>query len=153
MLDGAARIGAMVQEAAAQGSPAIAVTDHGNTFAAFEFYKAAKDAGIKPIIGCEVYVAIGSRHDRTADRGLQHASNHLILLAKNDVGWRNLTRQDQLKSCIKRICSFCFPTKCRIFKDQHPSLGFFGTDDLSGFEEKGADVLITPEMRDCSGDR
>ncbi len=69
------------------------------------------------------------------------------------VGRCNLTRQNQLKSCIKRICSFCFPTKCRIFKDQHPSLGFFGTDDLSGFEEKGADVLITPEMRDCSGDR
>ena len=60
MLDGAARIGAMVQEAAAQGSPAIAVTDHGNTFAAFEFYKAAKDAGIKPIIGIEAYVTPGT---------------------------------------------------------------------------------------------
>jgi DNA polymerase-3 subunit alpha len=56
MLDGAAKIGAMTQAAAEYGMPAIAVTDHGNTFAAFEFYNAAKAAGVKPIIGLEAYV-------------------------------------------------------------------------------------------------
>ncbi|MFY9713447.1 MAG: PHP domain-containing protein, partial [Microbacterium sp.] len=59
MLDGAARVGPLIQEAVKQGMPAVAVTDHGNTFAAFEFYKTAKDAGIKPIIGIEAYVTPG----------------------------------------------------------------------------------------------
>ena len=56
MLDGAARIGPMVQEAARQGMPAIAVTDHGNLFGAYEFYKASKKSSVKPIIGLEAYV-------------------------------------------------------------------------------------------------
>lgn len=56
MLDGAAKINAMTQAAAEYGMPAIAVTDHGNTFAAFEFYNAARNAGIKPIIGLEAYM-------------------------------------------------------------------------------------------------
>ena len=66
MLDGAARIGPMVQEAVRLGMPAIAVTDHGNTFAAFEFYKTAKDAGIKPIIGIEAYVTPGTHRSDKA---------------------------------------------------------------------------------------
>ncbi len=66
MLDGAARIGPLVQEAVRQEMPAIAVTDHGNTFAAYEFYKTAKDAGIKPIIGIEAYVTPGTHRSDKA---------------------------------------------------------------------------------------
>ena len=92
LLDGACRIGEMAEVAAEQGMPALAITDHGNLFGVVEHYRACQDAGIKPIIGCEVYVAIDSRHSRQAARGLTHASNHLVLLAKNVTGYRNLTK-------------------------------------------------------------
>ena len=92
LLDGACRVGDMAEVAAEQGMPALAITDHGNLFGVIEHYKTCQDAGIKPIIGCEVYVAIDSRHSRQAARGLTHASNHLILLAKDATGYRNLTK-------------------------------------------------------------
>ncbi len=92
LLDGACRVGEMAELAAEQGMPALAITDHGNLFGVIEHYRACQDAGIKPIIGCEVYVAIDSRHVRQAARGLTHASNHLVLLAKDATGYRNLTK-------------------------------------------------------------
>ena len=92
LLDGACRVGEMAELAAEQGMPALAITDHGNLFGVIEHYRACQDAGIKPIIGCEVYVAIDSRHARQAARGLTHASNHLVLLAKDATGYRNLTK-------------------------------------------------------------
>ena len=92
LLDGGCRVGEMAELAAEQGMPALALTDHGNLFGVIEHYKTCQDAGIKPIIGCEVYVAIDSRHFRQAARGLTHASNHLILLAKDTTGYRNLTK-------------------------------------------------------------
>ena len=64
LLDGACDLEEVVDEAARRKMPAVAVTDHGNLFAAESFYHAAKTRGVKPIIGCEVYVAKGSRHDR-----------------------------------------------------------------------------------------
>ena len=64
MLDGAARVGELVKEVARQEMPAIAMTDHGNVFGAFDFYKQATKAGVKPIIGIEAYVAPESRHDK-----------------------------------------------------------------------------------------
>ena len=64
MLDGAARVGDLVEEVARQEMPAIAMTDHGNVFGAFDFYKQATKAGVKPIIGIEAYVAPESRHDK-----------------------------------------------------------------------------------------
>src|SRR5260370_21180907 len=64
LLDGACDLEEVVDEAARRGMPAVAVTDHGNLFAAESFYQAAKTRGVKPIICCEVYVAKGSRHDR-----------------------------------------------------------------------------------------
>lgn len=72
------------------GQKALAITDHGNMFGVFEFHSAATKAGIKPILGCEVYVARTSRHDKSAkdDRG----GDHLILLAKNLVGYHNLIK-------------------------------------------------------------
>ncbi len=92
LLDGGCRVGEMAELAAEQGMPALAITDHGNLFGVIEHYKACQAAGIKPIIGCEVYVAIDSRHLRQAARGLTHASNHLVLLAKDAAGYRNLTK-------------------------------------------------------------
>ena len=92
LLDGGCRVSEMAELAAEQGMPALALTDHGNLFGVIEHYKTCQAAGIKPIIGCEVYVAIDSRHLRQAARGLTHASNHLILLAKDTTGYRNLTK-------------------------------------------------------------
>ena len=90
LLDGAVKIGDLVQRARDLRMPALAVTDHGNMFGAVEFYLKAREAGIKPIIGCEVYVAPGSRFDKGNARGSSEASNHLILLCQNLAGYRNL---------------------------------------------------------------
>ena len=89
LLDGANRIDDVIAGAVEKGMPAIALTDHGNMFGAIEFYDKAKAAGIKPIIGIEAYVAQGSMRDRDPQRG---RSNHLVLLAKNATGYRNLLR-------------------------------------------------------------
>jgi len=72
--------------------PALALTDHGNLFGAVEFYERAKAAKLRPILGCEVYVAHGSRHDRTRAADGKGAYNHLVLLARNREGYRNLMR-------------------------------------------------------------
>ncbi|MEW6750239.1 MAG: DNA polymerase III subunit alpha [Candidatus Latescibacterota bacterium] len=92
LLDGACRIKDMAARAAAYGMPALAITDHGSLFGAIEHYKACQGAGIKPIIGSEVYVAIEGRRVRKEARGLKHGSNHLVLLARNETGYRNLTK-------------------------------------------------------------
>ena len=92
LLDGGCRIGDMAALAAELEMPALAVTDHGNLFGAVEHYRACRETGIKPIIGCEVYVAVGSRHDRKAAKGLNHASHHLVLLARNSSGYHNLVK-------------------------------------------------------------
>ena len=68
-----------------------AITDHGVMFGCIDFYKAAKEAGIKPILGCEVYVAPGSRFDRETVKG-EERYYHLVLLAENDLGYSNLTK-------------------------------------------------------------
>ncbi|MBR5533230.1 MAG: DNA polymerase III subunit alpha, partial [Ruminiclostridium sp.] len=86
LLDGACRIQGLVQRAQELGQTAVAVTDHGVMYGAVDFYKAAKAAGIKPIIGCEVYVAPRSRFDRNQD----DRPRHLVLLCQNDTGYRNL---------------------------------------------------------------
>jgi DNA polymerase-3 subunit alpha len=92
LLDGGCHLDRMAAFAAERGMPALALTDHGNLFGAVSHYNACADAGIKPIIGCEVYVSIGSRHVRKAARGLKHASNHLVLLVKNQTGYKNLIK-------------------------------------------------------------
>src|SRR5205085_8233262 len=95
LLDGATRPDALAKRVASLGMPAAAITDHGNMFGAIEFYNAMKAAGVKPIIGCEMYVAYGSRFDKAgvedqaADAG---SNNHLIVLAANDTGYRNLVK-------------------------------------------------------------
>ncbi|MGC8864168.1 MAG: DNA polymerase III subunit alpha [Bacteroidales bacterium] len=90
LLDGAASISKLVAKASSLGMPALALTDHGNLFGAVEFYKAAKGKNIKPIIGCEIYIAQKSRFERD-NRGY-----HLILLAKNAEGYSNLATLSSL---------------------------------------------------------
>ena len=90
LLDGASRIEDLIIRTKELGMNAIAITDHGNMFGVINFYKAAKKHGIKPIIGCEVYLAPGSRKDR--DDGNRLKYYHLILLAKNNQGYNNLIK-------------------------------------------------------------
>jgi DNA polymerase-3 subunit alpha len=92
LLDGANRIPDLVERAREFRMPAIAITDHGNMFGAIEFYLKAHGAGVKPIIGCEVYVAPKSRLDKSGAASSGEASGHLILLCKNQVGYRNLCK-------------------------------------------------------------
>jgi DNA polymerase-3 subunit alpha len=92
VLDGAIKINECVQCAKERGQPAVAMTDHGNMHGAIEFYEQAKKAGVKPIIGCEIYITSGSRFDKTPkDRGGQR-THHLTLLAKDRIGYRNLCK-------------------------------------------------------------
>ncbi|MDD4953757.1 MAG: DNA polymerase III subunit alpha, partial [Candidatus Omnitrophica bacterium] len=91
LLDGACRINEILNLAAQYKMDTLAITDHGNMFGAIEFYQEAQKAGIKPIIGCEVYVAPGSRLDKTSG-SIEDASNHLILLAKDEAGYQNLMK-------------------------------------------------------------
>ena len=92
LLDGANQIQPLVQQIKSFGQPAVAMTDHGNMFGAIEFYRKAKEVGVKPIIGCEAYMALGSRHAKK-DSGLAHNDYyHLILLARNLTGYQNLIK-------------------------------------------------------------
>ncbi|HSA61006.1 MAG TPA: DNA polymerase III subunit alpha [Nitrospiraceae bacterium] len=92
LLDGANQIEPLVQQIKSFNQPAVAMTDHGNMFGAIEFYRKAKDAGVKPIIGCEAYMALGSRLAKK-DSGLSHNDYyHLILLARNLTGYQNLIK-------------------------------------------------------------
>jgi DNA polymerase-3 subunit alpha len=95
LLDGANKIDALIDKVKAAGMPAVAITDHGNMFGAVEFYKKAAAAGVKPIIGCEMYVAPKSRKDKGVSRTDDFeagGNHHLILLAMNQNGYRNLCR-------------------------------------------------------------
>ena len=92
LLDGACKIEEIAQRAAGWGMPAVAMTDHGNLFGAIDFYRGMRDVGVKPIIGCETYCAIESRFSRKAARDVPSGSNHLVLLVKNAVGYKNLIK-------------------------------------------------------------
>ena len=92
LLDGAIRMNQLVKKAAELGMPAIALTDHGNLFGTVEFYQAAEKAKVKPIIGCEIYVAPGSMHEKKTSNGGKDAAFHMTLLASNDAGYRNLVK-------------------------------------------------------------
>lgn len=90
LLDGAARIDDLVQKAAALGMKSLALTDHGVMYGAVPFYKSCRAHGIKPIIGCEAYITTGSRKERGSRK--DQPIYHLILLAKNETGYRNLMK-------------------------------------------------------------
>ena len=89
LLDGANKVKELPQRAKELGMDAIAITDHGVMFGVVDFYKACKSAGVKPIIGCEVYVAPRTRFDK--EPGIDNKYSHLILLAKNEIGYKNLS--------------------------------------------------------------
>ena len=91
LLDGAAKVDQLVKKAAACEMDAFALTDHGNLYGTLDFYKAARKAKVKPIIGCEVYVANGSRFEKKKVPG-KKPYFHLVLLAKDQEGYRNLLR-------------------------------------------------------------
>ena len=90
LLDGACRIEGLVARARELGQTAVAVTDHGVMYGLVDFYKAAKKAGIRPILGCEVYVAARTRFDRV--HGVDSEHSHLVLLCENDTGYHNLMK-------------------------------------------------------------
>ncbi len=106
LLDGSSKISELVQRVKELGMDSIAITDHGVMYGVIDFYKAAKAVGVKPIIGCEVYVAPGSRFDRESRQRAGHRTesasidegasderyHHLVLLAENDTGYSNLVK-------------------------------------------------------------
>src|SRR5207245_5241346 len=90
LLDGACRIDELLDHAAKLRMPAIAVTEHGNMFSSVLFHDHARQHGVKPILGCEVYVAPGSRHAKSGNPG--ETQNHLVLLAETAEGYHNLIK-------------------------------------------------------------
>jgi DNA polymerase-3 subunit alpha len=92
LLDGACRLDRLMEKAHALRFPALAITDHGVLYGAIDFYQQAREKGIKPIIGCEVYVAPGSRLEKKAGSGGRDAYHHLGLLAKDEMGYKNLVK-------------------------------------------------------------
>ncbi len=92
LLDGANRIPDLVARVAQLGMDSLAITDHGNLHAAYSFYEQARAAKIRPILGCEAYLAFGSRHDRERPSWAPAQYSHLVLLARNRAGYRNLVK-------------------------------------------------------------
>ena len=90
LLDGSNKITELIARVKELGMTSVAITDHGVMYGAIDFYRAAKAQGIKPILGCEVYVTSGSRFDRENNNDTRY--NHLVLLAENDTGFHNLMK-------------------------------------------------------------
>src|SRR4030067_1628508 len=90
LLDGLAKTKAMAQRAKTLNMKALAITDHGNMYGTIYFYNACLEAGIKPIIGCEIYISKRTRHDKEV--GIDADNNHLVLLAKSNRGYKNLLK-------------------------------------------------------------
>jgi len=91
LLDGGATIDGLCKKAKELGMPALGLTDHGNMFGAIEFYNTANKVGIKPLLGCEFYVAPGSRFEKEA-HGISEAAYHLVVLVKNETGYKNILK-------------------------------------------------------------
>lgn len=141
LLDGAANIKSLAKKAKADGMPAIAITDHGNMFGAFEFYQAVTKEGLKPIIGCEFYV-VADRHIRSFTGGGKDKRYHQLLLAKNQVGYQNLSKLCSLgylegyyskyprvdKELIKKYSEGLIATSCCIGAEIPQAIVFKGKE-------------------------
>src|SRR5947208_10771490 len=92
LLDGACRLDRLMDKAHDLNFPSLAITDHGVLYGAVDFFQQAREAGIKPIVGCEVYVAPGSRMEKKSSSGGRDVYNHLVLLAKDEIGYKNLIK-------------------------------------------------------------
>src|ERR687896_1717927 len=92
MLDGAARIKELVAQAAALEMPALAITDHGALYGLIDFYEACHQHGVKPILGCELYLARGSRFSKDKGDDNPKTIQHITILARNETGYRNLLK-------------------------------------------------------------
>jgi DNA polymerase-3 subunit alpha len=93
LLDGACRLDRLMDKAHDLKFSSLAITDHGVLYGAMDFYQAARERGIKPIIGCEVYVAPSSRHEKKSSGGGRDVYHHLVLLAKDEAGYKHLIKQ------------------------------------------------------------
>ncbi len=109
LLDGACRINQLVDKVCELGQKSVAITDHGSMYGVVDFYKAAKEKGVKPIIGCECYVAKRSRFDKV--HGIDNERHHLVLLCENNVGYQNLIKM------VSKGWTEGFYTKPRIDKE------------------------------------
>ena len=109
LLDGACRINKLMDRVKELGQSSVAVTDHGVMYGVIDFYNAAKEKGIKPIIGCECYVAARSRHDKV--HGLDNQRYHLVLLCENETGYKNLI------AMVSKAWTEGFYTKPRIDRE------------------------------------
>ncbi len=138
LLDGSIKIEELVELASQHRMPAVAITDHGNLFGAVEFYRKVSKAGMKPVIGCEVYVAPSSRFEKKGE-GTTESSFHLILLARDNEGYRNLV------SLVSRAYTEGFYYKPRIDKDllAQYSRGLIG---LSACLKGEVPYLVSREM-------
>jgi DNA polymerase-3 subunit alpha len=154
MLDGAARVDDLFAEAARMGMPALAMTDHGQLFGAVDFYLAGQKHGVKPILGCEAYVAPGSRFEKQR-RDTAEPYSHLTLLAENQTGYANLLR---LVSAASLEGYFYKPRMDRELFERHGE-GLIATSGCLGSEvnqrllkgdRKGAAAALA-EFRDLFG--
>ena len=109
LLDGACRISKLMDRVKELGQDSVAITDHGVMYGVIDFYNAAKEKGVKPIIGCECYVAARSRHDKV--HGIDNKRYHLVLLCENEVGYKNLI------AMVSKAWTEGFYTKPRIDRE------------------------------------
>ena len=109
LLDGACRINKLMDRVKELGQTSVAITDHGVMYGVIDFYNAAKEKGVKPIIGCECYVAARSRHDKV--HGLDNRRYHLVLLCENETGYKNLI------AMVSKAWTEGFYTKPRIDRE------------------------------------
>ncbi|MDX6765755.1 MAG: DNA polymerase III subunit alpha [Candidatus Methylacidiphilales bacterium] len=145
LLDGACRVKDLVARAKEFGMPALALTDHGNLFGAIEFYQSCSKAGIKPIIGCEVYMAPGDRMDKTPAANGRDPNFHFLLLARNLTGYRNLLK---LVSAAHLESHYFKPRIDKALLQRHRE-GLIGTSAC--LKSDIAQAVLQGRMKDAQG--
>ena len=155
LLDGATKVKECTKRAAELEMPALAITDHGCMYGAIDFYEKAKKAGVKPIIGCEAYLAYGSMHEKKVNEVTGSQSNHQVLLAEDNIGYSNLVRLISLA----HLEGFYYKPRIDLATLAKHSQGLIGTSScikgiipeaiLAGDNEKALD--LTHQCMDIFG--